>query len=125
MATVNYTVEDVSLGSQFGSKARIVTWTGITEADVGQAYVGCGFSDKSVMITGTWGGESVRMEGTNDTTPGTWITLTDALLNTILYTSDNGAQILENYYQVRPNVAGAGTGTDIDVKLLLIYHARM
>ncbi len=125
MATVNHTVENVPLGHEFGGKARIVTWEGITEADVGQAYVGCGFSDKSVMITGTWGGETVYMEGSNDTTPGTWITLTDALTNAISFTSDNGAQILENYYQIRPNVAGAGTGTDIDVKLLLIYHARM
>ena len=112
-----------NLGDGDGS-AKLLQWTGGVSAD--GAAVGVElpeWADNCVQVTGTIGGATVTIEGSNDSTngvDGTWGTLNNAQ-GTALSTATlplGPKQIVERPRWIRPNVSG-GTATALAVRLLL------
>lgn len=113
MAIINYTLENID------GNIRLVTWSGMANADTGQYYIGPHFSDCSVHVYGTFGaGGNLRMQGSNESgTPANPAALANPQGTILDFTSVGIDQILEHVYQMRPNVtAGDGT-TSITVKV--------
>ena len=114
MATVGYTVENLIGG------VKVVTWTPFTSANLDGAPFVCGqWADKCVQVYGTFDSATVTMQGTNDTTGGTYATLNDPQGNALTFTVAKIEQVLENSYQVRPLVSGAGASASVTVKMLV------
>lgn len=98
------------------SDCWIATWTAMGDADTGTAIRMGGASDRSIQFSGTFGGATIVLQGTNDGT--NWVTLTDPQGNAISKTSASIEQICELTRQVRV-VSSGGTGTSIDANLYL------
>ena len=84
---------------------------GVAGADAGSPS----FADKTVHVTGTFGGATVTIEGSNDGT--NFVTLNDAGGSALSFTSAGLKTILENPLEIRPKTAG-GSGTDVDVIII-------
>jgi hypothetical protein len=109
MVTINTDVKDVP---------RVI-WEGLTTATspgdafklVSQAALaGC------VQFTGTFGGATVIMQGSNDGT--NWFTLKDILGFDISATAAGAAEFTTSAAFIRASASG-GTGDDIDVVVVL------
>ena len=70
------------------------------------------YSDKSVQVTGTFGGATVTMQGSNDNT--NWSTLHKTDLSSLAFTSEGLFTILENPVYIRASAAG-GAGSALTV----------
>ena len=126
MAVIGYVIESPPDGAIFPEGVRVVKWTPLANADTGAPYTAPQFSDKSVQISGTFGvGGTVLIEGSlvsNGT--AVWGTLNDPNGNTLSVTAAKVEAVLENTYQIRPNVtAGDGT-TALTVRMLISTVAR-
>lgn len=98
---------------------KIVRWA-LANADDGVGVVTAPFADKTVTITGTFGGATVVVQGSNDSTDGTdgtWITLVDPQGTGISKTSAAIEAILENPLWIRATSSG-GSGSAIVVILV-------
>lgn len=99
-------------------RAWTVAWT-LTDADEGSPWKNPGLADRSVAVTGTFGGATVTLQGSNDGT--NWFTLKDPLGNNLTWTSSTATtglkQIGEITLYLRPITAG-GTGTSVVVTVL-------
>jgi hypothetical protein len=93
----------------------VVTWTPLGNADSGSAYTTVGFPDRSVQVTGTFGGATVVFEGSND--GSNYVTLSDPLGNAISVTGADLFQVSELPLWVRPRTSG-GTGTAVTVMMV-------
>ncbi len=93
-------------------------WEAMGNADVGVALDpdggGINFADKTVQMSGNWGGATIVLQGSNDGV--TWFTLDDPIGDPITNTVDFIKAVLENPLYIRPSSSG-GTGTDVDVTL--------
>lgn len=94
-----------------------VTWETLTEADTAGAYFmvngpkrGC------VTVTGTFGGATVVLQGSNDGT--NWVTLTDLAGSAISVSAAGIAEFSTACMYVRAS-AGSGTGQDVDIIMAL------
>ena len=99
------------------SRVRKFTWEAMGNADTGTAAQTVGLADKTVTITGTHGGSTIVIEGSNDGT--NYFTLNDQSDNALSFASTAGtiSLIAENPLYIRPKTTG-GTGTDLDVILV-------
>lgn len=79
------------------------TWT-ITGTDDGRPETAPQFPRKSVQVTGTFGGGTILIEGSNDGGV-TYFTLTDPQGNPLSFTSAGGEKIAENTERVRPRAS--------------------
>lgn len=70
----------------------------------------------SVQATGTFGGGTVKVQGSNDNT--NWVDLKDTGGLAIEITGDGGAQFFSAYRYLRPLITG-GSGDDVDVYITL------
>lgn len=116
MATINPTlVSDGPRGT------RVVKWETITEADTAAAETLLGFADKTVTFTGTFGGATFILQGSNDGT--NWFTLHYGPITTDTISTTVAAVFLvyENTRYIRPSVSG-GSSTDVDV-IIAAGHA--
>lgn len=114
MATVGYTTENLVGG------VKIVTWSPLTSTNVdGTPFVCPMFADKSVQVYGTFGGATITVQGSNDSSSPTYATLADPQGNALTITLAKLEQILENTYVVRPLLSGGDGTTSITVKLLV------
>lgn len=95
------------------TRLLIKTYSNITESDTCEAYESAGFADRSVQVSGTFGGETITIEGSNDGT--TYFTLTDHLGVDLSFTVAGFALIAEAPRYVRAAPAGNGTSTSVDV----------
>jgi hypothetical protein len=128
MAVRNFTTIDMYGGQQNVPKGvHIVHWPGLLNGDTGQPYSCPHFSGRAVqVVSGTAGvGLSVAVEGTlvpdgQVTVSPVFKALKDPSSTVIALTAiGNISQVLEDVYQIRPNVtAGDGT-TNVDVYLLV------
>lgn len=84
-------------------------------ADTGLPMQMSGASDRSVQASGTFGGATVKLEGSNDGV--TYFTLNDPIGTDITGTSAYLYQIMELTRYIRPVTSG-GTGTTITVTVL-------
>lgn len=114
MAVVNDTSTEVS--TLYG-KGSLATWTALTTGDTGKPVSGVGLSDRSVQFTGTFGGATVVLEGSNDGT--NWVTLTDPAGVALSFTSAGLKQVLQITRYTRPNVSG-GAAVAINCNLLVV-----
>lgn len=114
MATIPYTLtptDDVNI--------QKVTWASLANGDVGQAFLGAQWSDRSVQIKGTFGtsGE-VTLKGSNDGGT-TYATLTDPQGNNLVVTSAKIEQITELVERFRPEVTNGDGSTALTVIMFM------
>lgn len=114
MATVQPTREIVS-----GGKGHVYTWV-LATGDDGAPIENVDFADRSVQVEGTFGGASVLIEGSNDTT--TFRTLTDPQGNDLSVSTAKIEMVTEVTRLLRPRVTG-GSGASLTVSLLARYTA--
>jgi len=101
-----------------------VVWDGLdgTAPDTGTPFdvssvPGAGGADRSVQITGTFGDNTVVLQGSNDGT--NYVTLSDPQGNAISKTTASIEAVLEYTRMVRPAFTATGTGTSIVVTLMV------
>lgn len=96
------------------SNVRQSFWETITATNsTGELAEFPDFPEKTVQVTGTFGG-TLTMQGSNDGT--NFFTLTDVLGNNVAFTAAGAKKIHETPRYVRPS-AGVGV-TDVDVTLI-------
>lgn len=102
-----------------GNHTLVATWAGVTQADTFVALGGpllADYADRNVQITGTIGGATVLIKGSND--GANYETLTDPQGNAISKTAVALEQITENTLFVQPTHSG-GVGETINVILVM------
>lgn len=113
MAVTSFT--SVKAPGPIGS-ALVVTWPTVPVGNTGSPVENPAHSDRSVQVTGTFGGSTVTIEGSND--GSNWSTLTDTAAGALTFTSAGLRQILQVTRYIRPSVA-AGSGTPT-ITLLIV-----
>jgi hypothetical protein len=112
MATIVPT--KVLVGNGDGSTFTM-TWTPVTESDVCQAVSLPEYADKSVHASGTFGGASVRVYGSNN--GSTFVALNDASSTAIAISAEGIKQVLENTLLVKPDCTG-GSAQSLTITML-------
>jgi hypothetical protein len=111
MTTVNYTVANVNNDDSI----QLVTWT-LAQGQTGTAYAFSQWADRSIQISGTFGGATVATKGSNDN--ATFLALHDAFGNAMTATAANALiQITELSAYVQPVVTGGDGTTSLTVTL--------
>lgn len=103
--------------------AVIFTWEALGNADDGAPVAIPYAADMTVQVTGTFGGATCVLEGSNDGT--NWRTLHSERVASgggsnsvsLSFTSTGLDKVYETPVYVRPKTSG-GTGTDLDVTLV-------
>lgn len=101
-------------------KNIISVWSAMLLNHVGLGILASGFPDKTVQVVGTFGGCSVVIEGSNNSTDGddgNWSVLVDPFNSSLSFTSAGLKQILENTKYVRARISGGDGTTSITVIL--------
>lgn len=116
MATVNFTRDEIN------GRAHSAIWLNMSETDNdGERYTLPGGSDRSVQVTGTFGGATLSIQGSNLQEPTTadtdWVNLNDTNGTAVSFTAAGLSAILENTRWIRPRLTG-GTSADINVYLV-------
>jgi len=114
MALVAFTAAE--LPGTMGRASR-VTWAAMPVNDTGSPVPNASYSDRSVQVTGTFGGSTVTIQGSNDGGT-TWATLNDSAGVALTFTSAGLREILQVTGLIRPIVTG-GSGTP-NIILLII-----
>lgn len=110
MATVIPFVKKSMLGSE---TLAMASWR-LTNADTGMPVTLADWADKSIQVSGTFGGATVTIEGSNDGTNFT--PLKDPSGALLAITAPSIRQVQEFTFYLRASSAG-GTGTDVTVTL--------
>lgn len=128
MATIPYTVsipKDKNEGSQYGS--LLISWVGITEADVGEPFDLTKYNEKTVHLGGDDGtGGTISLEGTNvadSVDAADYVVLKDKSDGSDLTATTAGVigAVSENPLRVRPRVTA---GTTVDMFCHLLCHSN-
>ena len=97
-----------------------MTWTAVTEADTMTAsQEGSRYPDKVVTVTGTFGGATVLIKGSND---GVTYFTCHGQMGLLSFTSDGGDVLIENYPYLQATHSG-GTGETIAVTVMGTSYA--
>ncbi len=94
----------------------LATWSAGATGDSGIGVQYVPFADACVQVTGTFGGGTVTIEGSNDNT--TWATLNNAQGTALTFTATGLKQVTERPRYIRPAVTG-GAASAIVVTLLM------
>ena len=115
MATIAHTtVKNDITGGWAGTV--IAVWADMSQTDdIGNVFEGPSLADRTVQITGTFGGGTLRMEGSLDGV--TYFTLTDLAAAAVSVTADSLVVIRELVRFIRPVLTGATAG---NVKVCLL-----
>jgi hypothetical protein len=92
-------------------------WLGMAQNDDGQVLELAVYTDRSVQVSGTFGGATVLLEGSNDGV--TWATLTDPTSAPLSFAAAGLKQISEIACYARARIDGGNGTTDINVNLCL------
>jgi len=118
MATITPTASTVSRANYKHMNRRsqvvIMTWETLTEADTAAAVCPTGADSLFFQATGTFGGATLVLQGSNDGT--NWVTLTDETDTAISLNAAGGVSVLERPAYIRPS-ASSGSSQDIDCTL--------
>ena len=123
MAVISAIVQQISASSLY------IKYEGLGNADSGEVVGGTSsldnlrltkntaiYPDKTVIISGTWGGATAVFEGSVD--GENWLTLNDIEGSPLSFTEDSKFKvILENPLFIRVSTSG-GTGTDLDAVII-------
>jgi hypothetical protein len=112
MATRNHTKNSTQTNVAF-----VARWDGLLAGDDGDALHVTQYTDKGLQVSGTFGGASLRFEGSNNGTD--WATLSDPQGNDLLLTSAKIEMVTEATVYVRPVVVGGDGTTSLTVNLLV------
>lgn len=115
MAAIKPTVTDVSIRGN--ESTYTVVWTPVTEADTCVAVQMPEYADRSIQVSGTFGGASVAVQGSNDGT--NFAALRDPSSTTIAITTAGIRAVLENTYQTKPVATG---GTSQSLTIAMLFH---
>lgn len=107
----------ISEQKKFGANAHKVLWETCLNTDTGEPVTFPGGTIKSFQVTGTFGGATVTIEGSNDGT--NYAALTTNGTTAATATTAGIKNIFENTLYIRCNVTGGGGTTDLDVTLLV------
>lgn len=100
--------------------AIILSWNALGNADDGAAYALPFAADLTFQAAGTFGGATVKLQGSNDGT--NWFDLTKrGGTSALSVTAAGGGSANENPAYIRPITSG-GTGTSVNVTIAI--HAR-
>lgn len=97
-------------------RSTVVKWAAVLTGNTGAPFENPAFSDRSVQVTGTFGGATVTIEGSNDGI--TWFVLTDTSAASLSFAVAGLKQILQVARYMRPVVTG-GAGS-LDINLLIV-----
>jgi hypothetical protein len=93
--------------------AILLTWEALGNADVGGAHAVPFAADTTVQVIGTFGGATVKLQGSNN--GADWFDLTKkGGTSAASVTAAGGFAVNEMPAFIRPSTSG-GTGTDVDV----------
>lgn len=115
MAAIKPTMLDVSMKGD--GSCMLVTWTPVTENDTCVAVQLPQYTDKSLHVSGTFGGSSTALQGSNSITGATFAALRSPDSVAIALTADSIKAVLENTFQVKPVPTG-GTAQSLTINLL-------
>lgn len=114
MAVIAPTIVDIGLtGSGYVFQ---VIWAAVTENDSCRAVQYPEYADKSIQVSGTFGGASVALHGSNDGT--NFAALNDASGTVIAITTAKIKAVLENTFQIKPVITG-GAAQSLNVSMLI------
>ena len=116
MATV-----DETRSIRFGGANALFTWPDMAAGDDGRAVEYAEFPDRSVQFSGTFGGASVSLRGSNDGI--NWQTLSDPVGGAICKSVPALSAITEVTRFVRPVVSGGDATTSITCTLFMLGGA--
>lgn len=108
MAIIQPTTEKVN------SRLLMKKYTGITENDTCERYESTGFVDREVQVTGTFGGATITLTGSNDDT--NYVTLKDPLGLDISFTSAGIARVSDAPRYINVGISG-GSSTSVNVTI--------
>jgi hypothetical protein len=101
------------------NRVKTILWETVTDTNhTGLPYYRPAFGVKSVQVTGTFNGGTLRIEGSNDGT--NYYALNDPQGNALDITAAKIEQIMETTLYIRPRIT-AGTGMDLDVTILAMF----
>jgi hypothetical protein len=95
-------------------RTALVVWDSITQADTGGAVDISRFPDRTVQVSGTFGGATLTVEGSNDNV--TWFTLTNQAGDALSFTAAGLELIAQNPKYIRIGRSG-GAGADVNVAI--------
>lgn len=95
----------------------IVQWTPLVVSDTCTPYMGATRPDKSVQVSGTFGGASVSIKGSNEADVGNPSTLTDNLGAALTFTTAGLRAIMENVRFLIPVITGGDETTNLTITL--------
>lgn len=96
----------------------IVAWLAVTEADTCVPYQGGNLSDKAIHVSGTFGGASVAVFGSNNQFATAGAALRDPSSTVIAITAETIKTILENTDMFKPLITG-GTAQSLNIYVLV------
>lgn len=95
---------------------RSVVWTPLAAGDDGGWVEMPELSDRSIHVRGTFGGTTVTIQGSNETTPTNPITLTSPNGSPLTFSADGLRQITEITRWIRPlSTGGAGAAVTVEM----------
>ena len=104
------------VSDQVAGKVYSYTWEALGDADQGEALDSPGLADKTITVTGIYGGATLTLKGSNDGT--NYMTIHDVFGNVMSFTNTNQiAMVAQCPKFMRPETSG-GSGTDLDVIVL-------
>lgn len=135
MATAEFTTRRGQFGYRAASAYEVATfgipdapgsllveWTLTSANDTGRPFAAPGYQIQSVQFSGTFGGATVLLEGSNARHDGSpeYTQLTDPQGNNIEATAEEIEQVQEHVHLIRPRITTGATGTtSITVQMLL------
>lgn len=108
-------------GEAFNTQdAKLVSWV-LAAGESGDPFVMPAYADRSIQITGTFGGATVTFEGSNQSAdaPTVYATLTDPQGNNLSFAAAGLKAVSEMTRVARPQVTG-GDGTTALTCLLFV-----
>lgn len=114
MTTAAYTSTQASMGD---GSVLLYTWPLTTANADGAPISAVEWGDRTWQATGTFGGATVALQGSNDLI--NWFSMTNASGGVaIALTAMGGATAIELPLWVRPNLTSPGVGADISVTMV-------
>lgn len=119
MATVRFTTVYTT---DWKKNTATISWPAMAANDVGQALELPSYADKSIQISGTPGGATVVLEGSDN--GSTYVTLSDPQGNALSFMDVALKFVVENVRYIRPHVTGGDGTTAITATLTANKSAK-
>lgn len=102
--------------STTGRSTHVASWALTTADHTGDTLELPGAADRSIQFSGTWGGATAKIEGSND--GSTFVALPDPSSTEIAATTDALKAVLPNVRYIRPRLTTVGAGATITATLI-------